>query len=873
MSGRKFVLHGEVVLRGAAMDDIQRKLALIDDRLGGGALRRRLMSTAPLFGPAVGLMAGIVLQDRFLRSLSGSNALPSLWIWLIALAAGTGAAGVYLVRRREDLHPEVLAYVASFCFVCLGAIRLLAFEKADPQDVRNMVGQDRILATVRGRILTQPQQERRDWCFAQLVPADPSSAFYLRLDRIRISAGWEQAGGTIRVQVDEPTPNLGIGDYIQAYCWLHRFEEPANPGQFNLARYLKLRNVFVGASVPAREAIEIHNDGPRDAWIRLRSIFTGAATQGLLDHPSAETQSEAMIEALLLGERRNIDRDTNEAFRRTGLLHLISLSGMHLSILIGIVWWSCKPAGFSKRTRAVVCIAATAVFLIVVPPLGPILRAAVIVWAYCLSILLRRRANAVNSLSLAVIVLLLSQPTQLFDAGWQLSFASVAAILAFTRRIEDFVHAQTGDWLHRTGPELKPAVRLLKRLSCGIVTVMSVGTAAWLGSAGILLYHFYNITPLASVWTALASPAVTAITVLGFVKIVLSFFLPTLSLLLGYLLSVLADLLIWMVKGMAQIDFSYLQIGHVPLLLIVLFYGLILFVAFVHLRRPAVKKGLCAALALMIVVPLVSLKWQRTRRDHLSLTCLDVGHGQAILAQLPGTANLLFDAGSLYGKDVGARIVVPFMDYAGIGRLNAIVASHHDVDHVNGIPEVVDFRRVNHVYLGDTFFSPSPISGTTELLRQHLDGRRIGVEHVPETIPAGPAQVHVLWPAGESATQGKLSENDRSLVCLIEFAGRRVLLCSDIEKPAQREIMELYPSLKADVVVAPHHGSVRTLDADFIRQLEPSLLICSCGRRDYEQGRVMQEAAQARLLVTANDGAVNVCIDGTGTVKAAALKP
>ena len=857
------------------MDEIRRKLALIDEQLAPGGLRRRLVSTAPLFFPALGLIAGIVLQDRLLRPSSGFDPSLPFWLWLIVLSILMGAAGIYLIRHRRDLQPQMLAYGILLGFTCLGAIRLLAYEKSDPRDIRRLVGQDRVLATIAGRVLTQPYQEPQDWCFAQLVPADPSSAFYLRLDRIETPAGWQPVAGTIRMQVDEPVPNLRIGDSIQAYCWLHRFEEPTNPGQFNFARYLRLRNVFIGASVPVREAIEVRREGPQDFWICLRGTFTEAAARGLLDRPFSETQSRAMIEALLLGQRRNLDRATNEAFRRTGLLHLISLSGMHLSILIGIVWWCCKPVGFSKRTRALICILATAVFLLVVPPLGPILRAAVIVWAYCASILLRRRSNAINSLSLAVIVLLLIQPTQLFDAGWQLSFASVAGILALTRRIEDFVHDHTGDWLHRTGPDMKPAVRLLKRTGSGIVTVLSVGTAAWLASAGILLYHFYNITPLATIWTALASPPVTAIVVLGFVKIVLSFFLPTVSMLLGYILNPLADLLIGMVKVMAHIDFSYLQIGHVPLLLIVLYYVLILFAAFVYLRRPVLKRGLCAALVLLVVLPLGLMKWQRTHRTDLRLTCLDVGHGQAILAQLPGTMNLLFDAGSLYGKDVGARIVVPFLDYAGIGRLHAVIASHHDVDHINGIPEVVGLRPVERVCLGDTFFTESATSQTTELLIQYLDTSGITPERVPEMISASSAQVQSLWPAAEAPTPEALPENDRSLVCLIEFAGRRVLLCSDIEKAAQQEMLRRHPSLKADVVIVPHHGSVRTLDDGFLQQLEPSLLICSCGRTDYERGRVIAltragstpNGRTAGLLVTARDGAVTIRIDRTGVIK------
>ena len=100
---------------------------------------------------------------------------------------------------------------------------------------------------------------------------------------------------------------------------------------------------------------------------------------------------------------------------------------------------------------------------------------------------------------------------------------------------------------------------------------------------------------------------------------------------------------------------------------------------------------------LTLLVPLGVMKWQRTHRDHLSITCLDVGHGQAILARLPGTMNILFDAGSLYGSDIGTRIVLPFLDYEGIGRLHAVVVSHRDIDHINGLPEVANRRRVDRV--------------------------------------------------------------------------------------------------------------------------------------------------------------------------------
>jgi competence protein ComEC len=580
-----------------------------------------------------------------------------------------------------------------------------------------------------------------------------------------------------------------------------------------------------------------------------------------------------MLEALLLGERRSIDPEVYEAFRRTGLLHIISLSGMHMAILVFGVWWFCKPAGLMRPARALVCIGATIVFLLVVPPQAPILRAAITVWVYCLAILFHRRGTPLNSLSLAAIVLLLIQPTQLFDVGWQLSFAATAGIIVLSRRLEMWVTEARPSRLTPVDRGVKPVLRLRRSLVTAAIRVLCVGVAAWLAIAGILLYHFYNVTPLGCVWTAIAAVPVTAILMLGFFKIVLSFFLPTLSLLLGYPLHFLADLLIGMIRVMAAIDPFYLLIGRVPLVLILLYYALVFFAAFVHLRRPLVKRVVCSALLLVLLTSLGTMKWQRTHRSYLSLTCLDVGHGQAIVVRLPGTTNVLFDAGSLYGADVGTRVILPYLDYEGIGRLHAVIVSHRDIDHINGLPEVVNRRPVHCVYFDHTSFTQSQDVETMCVLREHLRSRRVRAERMEETLDAGKARIRVLWPTEESAHREDLGDNDKSLVCLIEYAGRRVLLCSDIERPAQQEILRQYPALRADVVVVPHHGSVRTLDHRFLERLGPEVLLCSCGTRDYEQGRVIRSADSGELWITARDRAVSVCIDASGMIQRNIWKP
>jgi competence protein ComEC len=869
------------------MDYIQQKLALIDAQRAGLKPHSVLARIAPLFWPAVGLMGGIVLQERLSQWHGSPSSAVLIWIWVAILGLCGVAVWIAFARGLHTVDPGVFVCRASICCLCLGAIRLLAFETPAADDVRGLVGEEPRLATIRGRILTQPYQQLQDWCFAAFANADPSTAFYLEAESIKTPTAWHRLAGTIRVRVDEPAPNLGIGDHIEAYCWLHRFEEPTNPGQFDVLTYLKRNNVYVGASVPSRDAIEVQAGEDLGLLMTLRRRLTDAASRGLLENAPSDTQDAAMLQALLLGERRNIDRDTYEAFRKTGLAHIISLSGMNLAILVGAIWWFSRLVGLSRRARAVVCIVATAAFLLVVPPMAPILRAAVIVWVYCLAVMLRRHVNPLNSLSLAAILLLLIRPTQLFEAGWQLSFSAVAGILAFTTRIEYFIHDHTGGWFYGAGGQSGPWTRFARSTGMQAIRLFAAGTAAWLGNAGVLLYHFYTVTPLASIWTVLATLPVTAILILGFLKILVSWLLPTLGIILTVVLSILTDLFIWIVRLAAAIDFSSTLMGHVPLALVLLYYILILFAAFVAFRRPILKRALCAGMTMVLLGSLGVMKWQRTHRDHLSLTCLNVGHGQAVLVQLPGTMNILFDAGSMDMSDAGTRAVLPYLDFIGINHLHAIILSHHDIDHINGVPEVVDLRRIGHVYADGPFLTRADSVETARFLLEHLEMEGVRVDQVPQSLPFGPTRIEALWPAGDFAPQQQLGENDTALVCLIEFGGRRVLLCSDIEKFAQQQIMSRHPDLKADVVVVPHHGSVRTLDDRFLAQLGARILLCSCGRQDFNRGRVIGDqqlrsknqapesagrepashAPPTRLYLTARDGAVTICIGRGGVVK------
>jgi len=861
------------------LDDIQRKLALIDAQLTASPLTsyKRTIATCPLVFPAIGLIFGILMQSKLLGPRTTGDEPRFLWFWLILLTFSVIAAVLIFAlatKARLGLFSVVLlSFSALICFTCLGAVRLIAFCQPKPNDIRNFVADQRILATIRGLIVTKPYIEKRQWQFAKFKPTDPSSSFYLKIREVQTTQGWANVTGTVRVQVDEPVLDLKANDYIQAYCWLDRFKEPTNPGQFNIARYLARKNIFISASVKSRDGIELRETSAGGAITKLKTQFTETATQALVGNLSPEDRNRALLEALLLGYRGSIDSSTYRAFRETGLLHFISLSGMHLGILIGFVWSLCKLAGLVKRARAIVCIIAICLFLLVVPPRAPTVRAAIIGFVFCASLLFRRRPNSLNTLSLAAIILLLIRPTQLFEAGWQLSFASVLGILLFADRIHFFLRERFAiPPLPKKAAQTDLLWRIISKVCAYASGLFSIGLAAWLGGAGILLYHFYTIDPLTSIWTIVAFPFVALILTVGYLKIILSLILPTAAAFLGAIVTGLAACLIWLVEHIAALGLSQILIGHVPLALVVLYYCLVLF-AGAAFRHPLVKKLICTATLVVIVAFLGVTKWQRTYRDTLVLTCLDVGHGQAILAQMPGKANYLFDAGSWYKSNVGQRIVAPFLDYIGISKIDAVIISHNDTDHINGIPEIVEHCKVRNVYVNDAFFRETDPWPTAAFLDKSLRQRGIEVRTVKKDFNlAGSDHVRILWPSKEIPEYQRLSDNDTSLVLLIEFGGKKILLPSDIEKFAQQELLRMFPNLKADVLLVPHHGSANTMAADFLEKINADVLIYSCSRRSYERQQIINPTNNAKTFYTPKDGAVTVHVDKGGAMRIITFK-
>ncbi len=843
-----------------AVDLIRKKLELIDWKLalGPAYVVRQIIDAAPLVLPAVGLIVGIFLQNLI--------ALPIIF-WLVLSILLAASAFGYITFKRTESNIYIIVCLAFFCSMSLGAVRLNSYRYLPANDVSNFVGDESTLATIRGTIITEPYtSDNNDWVFSKFKFTDPGSSFYLEITGAEGKTGWFDVSGIVRVQVAELVIDLKAGDNVQIYCWLEKIWPATNPGEFDFKKKLANENIFIAAAVKTRDGIELLSSQSKGSSFFNIHNYLQRAARGILakDLPKENPNSNALIAALVLGDRTKIDHQTNIAFRKTGLLYFLCLSGLHFGILIAFVWQACKLAGLGEKWRAIICIAVSILFVLTVPPNPPVLRAAVISLVFCAAFLFRREPNSFNSLALSAIILLLFKPLDIYNASWQLSFSTTLGILLFFRRIQLFFYEKTFALLNLIPEAGKLPLLINEKSLLATLGLFSIGLGAWLGGAGLMLHHFYTITPLTSIWTVFASPFVSVIMILGLLKIAFSFFLPSVAFVLGHVANFFSYLLIWLVKLFAKVSLSEILIGQVSLWIIIFYYCVLFFVAFFLFRRPLTKKVISIVLILVFAISLSAIKFQRTIRSELVLSCIDVGHGQAILVQPPGMANLLFDAGSLYKEDVGRRIIIPFMRSQAIAKLDAIIISHSDIDHINAIPEVVADEKTAGIFANDDFLVDRKNSGVPKCLNDYLKNLGFNIQSLDKLQIKSPAGIKIIWPSKDALSNNQLSDNNRSAVIMLEYAGVKILLCSDIEKFAQQKILETHPDLKADIVIAPHHGSTATTDPNFIEKLAPKFLVYSCSQTQYENQNKI--ACKTTRLFTAYDGLIRIRISSKGKV-------
>ncbi len=645
----------------------------------------------------------------------------------------------------------------------------------------------------------------------------------------RVQLGWFARPG-------EPAPTLAGGDCVALIARLRRPHANLNPGGFDYAAWLLERDIRATGSLVGLPAAGTGCRGDAGAILdRARENLRAHLRAGLGAAPYA-----GVIIALAVGDQDAIPSSQWTLFRQTGTSHLFSVSGLHITLFSALVLglarllWRRFPrlnlrvparrAGIALGLLAATGYAAISGFGI------PAQRTLYMLAGAAAVTLLDRLPTPSRLLAAALLAVVLADPWAALAPGFWLSFGAVAALL----------YAGMG------GHAPRPVWRAWAHAQWAVTLAL----------APLLLALFHEVSLVSPLANAIAIPLVSLVVV------------P---------LSLLAALLPWawpaeLAHAVIAVVMRYLEIlaglpqpvfhtatPTLPVLLLALLGTALLLL----------PRGFPARwLGLVMFLPLLFPRLPAPQPGAAWLSVLDVGQGEALLVRTAHRA-LLVDAGPRYasGEDAGGRVVAPALWHQGINRLDGLVVTHDDLDHTGGAASIAASHHPGWLLTALAGMAPERLSETGKGVLQ-ASARVI-------SCAAGQAwnwdgvTFRVLHPPAHHYAQPGYSDNDLGCVIRVETAGGSVLLAADIERLSEMNLAERHMPLKADVLVAPHHGSKSSSTPGFLAAVSPRLIVIPVGHRNryghpHPEVLARYRALGVDIARTDREGAVEVKLEPAG---------
>jgi competence protein ComEC len=669
-------------------------------------------------------------------------------------------------------------------------------------------------------------------------------------DRVRFTLR-EEGGRVLLAWAASPPWPLALGDRIRFPARLRAPEGARNPGGRDPARALAARGIALEASALA-PPVRVAAPSPLARLEAARRRFAVLADGAL---PPREA---ALVRAIGAGDRDGIDPATDEAFARSGLAHLLSVSGLHLAVVafavdrllralllrVGPLAARLEP----RRIAAALAIPATALYAVATGASVPALRAAVAAGAAFAATLAGREREPLNVIALAALAILACEPGALHDVSFQLSFASVAGLAAWTRPLRALLPVAVP-------PAERPAP--WPRAREVLLVGLCASAAATLATAPLVALHFRRV-PLAGLLSNVPGvPLGSALTVAA-----------TAAALASAAWEPLARALLWACRAPAAALLALNDLAAAPRWAAppvaapgpsgaAAYYALAL-LALAGGRRRALRIACALAAAAALLAPGPARRAAALARGGLEVTFVAVGQGDAAVLRLPdGSAVLVDGGGDPRGRvDPGARDVLPWLLDSGAREVAAAFLSHPHPDHLAGLPAV-------HAAL--------------PFARLFTSGRNGGAQAaaalaaLPPATPFPPGarweRAGVVFEAlGPPAGSATWSENDASLVLRVRHGATTFLFPGDVEAEGEAALAAAGAPLAADVVKVPHHGSATSSGAALVAATRPSVAVICLGRENrfgFPAPAVVArwEAAGARVLRT-DRGAVRLLSNG-----------
>ena len=712
----------------------------------------------------------------------------------------------------------------------------------------------------------------------------------------------------------QPLPTLKCGDLVQAPMRLKVAEYYRDPGAWQYADYLLAQGIGAHASVRASKVSILDQANSKlaetqsdyaaqwqcqifaaQSWASGRVLgYVHSKTNRTLPKILRLSPDDAgMLNAMLFGDRAGLNKTQRVGFERTGSFHLFVVSGMHVGLLAGLVFWLARRLKLRDWLATLLTIALTFGYALLTGFGAPVQRALFMTTVFLLARLLSRDRNVLNALGAAAMAVLVLSPSALFEASFQMTFLAIVAIGGIAiplgeRSFLPYARAAEHLWDKWVDAGLPPRVaqfRLMLRISSeAIANVLGhwsrgflsalircllwalelslIGMVAEMVMVLPMAVYFHRATMFAVPTNMLSVPLVAILAPTAVVTFCASLVSPWVALLPGAITALLLHGVTGVIGRVSAVHAADLRVPAPA------WWAAMLAVAAWAFCCWAVRQSRTWAWTAVVTLPLVALVVLWPEHAILSpgmmeVTAIDVGQGDSIFVVAPDGATMLIDAGGPVGGvteaaeatsrfDVGEEVVSPYLWSRRFRRLDVLALSHAHSDHMGGMPAIIRNFRPRELWV-----SIDPNSDAYRSLLGEAKNLGVAVRHfyAGDQLAWGGTQITMLAPETGYTNPGEPVNND-SLVMRMQYGNASVLLEGDAEAPSEREMLAHGRVTPVMLLKIGHHGSRTSTTQEFLNAAAPKDAVVSVGKGNtfgHPRYEVIERIAEARIKLYRTD--------------------
>ena len=668
------------------------------------------------------------------------------------------------------------------------------------------------------------------------------------------------------------------------------YEEPStarNYKGFDYRQYLKSRNIYGTIDCEKYEIIATNK-------INVASNIVNYVQNNIKENMFniLDEEQSALCVGILIGDREKISDITEDNFKKSNLTHMLAVSGSHITYII--VALTTILSKTNRKFSLIITILFLLFFTVLTGFTASVLRASIMGIITLLASILHRKSDTINNLGISSIIILIYNPYLLVDAGFLLSYAGTIGIILFSKKISNgisiIVNKINPNLLNieqNNNSKILFVKSIIEKIILYVISSLSVTISANIVIIPIMAYMFSTISFTFWISNILAGSIMEVVTIFGFITYLISIVFPMLAEFLGIALNLFLTILLKIAEISSIIPGASIYIKTPSLIMCVMYY-LVIFILFnlkpirQFIRKKAIfrfliikaKKHKLKILVTIITVIILLNSIIYVTDKNLKIYFVDVGQGDCTLIQTHEKKNILIDGGgSEFGSfDVGESILLPYLLNRGINKIDYMMISHFDSDHIGGLFYIMKNLKVDNIIISRQGKNSENFKKFIQIMSKKqinlIIVKRGDYVKIDDT-----SYFEILFPEEKQISDNVLNNN--SIVAKFVSSNVTMLFTGDIEEIAEKRLCELYRNtnkLQADIIKVAHHGSKTSSTLSFLELVNPQIALIGVGADNnfgHPNEGVLERIKKlgTQIYRTDQTGEVSIVIDKKGNVK------